>query len=160
MIYQLHIKGLGESRKFIQVLVGIQKYARQAVRRRASSPKFQVYNTALMSAQIAKSFAKTTENLEYWGRLVESAVGAYLINAVRGTTIDLHYWRDGKREVDFVLSKEDSLIAIEVISGRSRDALSGMKMFENAFGACKMLLVGDDGVPIEEFLQIPLEDWF
>ena len=38
------------------LLSRLQKFANQSVRKKGSSPKFSVYNTALMSAQSGKSF--------------------------------------------------------------------------------------------------------
>ena len=58
------------------MLVGLQKYAASATRERGSSPKLQVLNTALMSAQSGVSLADARRNREFWGRVVESAVGA------------------------------------------------------------------------------------
>ncbi|HET9677772.1 MAG TPA: hypothetical protein VFP21_09745, partial [Solirubrobacterales bacterium] len=65
---------------------------------------------------------------------------------------ELLYWRNRGREVDFVLSRGDSLAAIEVKSGRRRDGLPGMTAFESAHGPAKKLLVGGDGTPIDAFL--------
>lgn len=61
-----------------EMLCGISKYAGQVVRQRASIPKLQVLNTGLKTAQSSCSFVKVRREPEEWGRLVESAVGAYL----------------------------------------------------------------------------------
>ncbi len=63
------------------MLLGLPKYSGQAVRSRGSSPKMQVLNTALMSALSGMSLAEARADREFWGRLVESAVGAHLANA-------------------------------------------------------------------------------
>ncbi len=57
---------------------GIQKFSKQKVRQKASSPKLAVFNTALMSAQSAKTFKEAYADRVFWGRLAESAVGAYI----------------------------------------------------------------------------------
>ena len=62
------------------LLTGLEKYANQPQRRRASSPKLNVLNTALMSAMSGYSFDEARQDRSYWGRLVESAVGAHLYN--------------------------------------------------------------------------------
>jgi len=98
------------------LLEGIEKFAMQQVRRRGSSPKFAVYNTALMSAQSNKTFNEAVQDRAFWGRLVESSVGAHLLNGIRGTQIELFYWREGDNEVDFVLKHGDVITAIEVKS--------------------------------------------
>ena len=85
------------------MLTGLQKYAGQAVRQRGSSPKLQVLNTALMTAQSGLSPDEARADREFRGRLVESAVGAHLANAAAGGECELFYWRERNREVDFVV---------------------------------------------------------
>lgn len=63
------------------MLTALQKYAGRPVRQRGSSPKLQVFNTALMTAQSGLSPGEARADTEYRGRLVESAVGAHLANA-------------------------------------------------------------------------------
>lgn len=135
------------------LLGGIEKYAGNVVRKRSSSPKFQVYNTALMSAQSTTYFQDVTVDPKNWGRLVESAVGAHLLNASIGENFQVHYWREGNNEVDFILEKGNKTIAIEVKSGIRADRL-GMQAFHSKFKPEKTLLVGTGGIPIEPFLKI------
>ena len=52
-----------------------------------------------------------------------------------------------------------SLVAIEVKSSRPRDTLPGMAAFAQAYRPTCKLLVGGDGVPLEEFLSKPDEHW-
>ena len=141
------------------MLTGLQKYSGAAVRRRSSSPKLQVLNTALMTAGTGLTLEQARADREFWGRLVESAVGAHLANAAGGGSCELFYWRDRGREVDFVVRAGRALTAIEVKSGRSRGALPGMAAFAEAFGPDRRLLVGGDGIPVEEFLSRPAEHW-
>jgi len=141
------------------MLVGLQKYSGAMVRRRGSSPKLQVLNSALITAQSGLQLAEARIDPALWGRLVESAVGAHLANAAATSTCDLFYWRDRNREVDFVVRSGRSLIAIEVKSGRARDTLPGMAAFSEAFHPARKLLVGGDGIPVEEFLSAPVKDW-
>jgi hypothetical protein len=49
------------------------------------------------------------------------------------------------------------LTAIEVKSGRVRDSLPGMAAFDAAYGPTHMLLVGEDGTPLEAFLGQSLD---
>ncbi len=137
---------------------GLRKHARQRVRQRRSSPKLQVHNTALLSAQSGISLAETRARPERWGRLVESCVGAHLVNACTGTNISVQYWSHRNREVDFVLAKGDSLIAIEVKSGRTPTSLPGIEAFARTYPVEKSLLVGGTGIRLEEFLCTPVAD--
>ena len=142
------------------LLTGLSKYAGHITRQRASSPKFQVQNTALFSALSSHTFIEAKKNRDFWGRLLESAIGAYLVNQVIGKNIQLFYWREGNHEVDFVLQSGEKLIAIEVKSGRSRETLRGMEIFRKQFKPYRLLLVSDQGIKPELFLTTPVEKWF
>jgi hypothetical protein len=135
------------------LLGGLEKYSPEMVRRRASIPKFQVHNTALISAQQQYSFQEIVTNPSQWGRWVESAIGAHLINHARTDAINLFYWRQGNHEVDFVLEHKGKVIGLEVKSGRTGHA-SGMAAFEQQCKPYKVLLVGNSGIPWQEFLEL------
>jgi predicted AAA+ superfamily ATPase len=135
------------------LLGGLEKYAGNVVRKRSSSPKFQVYNNALLSALGNPTFSEMVVDPAKWGRMVESSIGAHLINNSITDRYSLHYWREGNQEVDYVLEKNGKLIAIEVKSGR-RSGNTGMKLFADKFHPVKVLLVGTGGIPLEEFLKI------
>ncbi|NBU60072.1 MAG: ATP-binding protein [Betaproteobacteria bacterium] len=139
---------------------GIEKYAGELVRQRASSPKLQVLNNALMTALSGNLPRHLLESPEQRGQLVESAVGAHLANAAAMGQCRLFHWREGDREVDFVIERAGSVIAIEVKSGRRRDGLPGMAAFLRQWPRARPLLVGADGVGIEEFLLKPVQAWF
>ena len=141
------------------MLTGLQKYSGVAVRRRSSSPKLQVLNTALMTAGSGLTLAQARADREFWGRLVESAVGAHLANAAAAGSCELFYWRDRNREVDFAVRAGRMVTAIEVKSGRARGTLAGMAAFAEAFQPERRLLVGGDGIDVAEFLSKPVEHW-
>ena len=142
------------------LLEGLQKYAGQNVRRRASSPKFQVHNNALITAAADEGFQATREDPEHWGRLVESAVGAHLVNCARASSLRVYYWQDVNREVDFVLAKGDKIIAIEVKSTRRKTSMPGIEAFAGQFKVYKKLLVVGQGIPLEEFMTTDANAWF
>jgi predicted AAA+ superfamily ATPase len=141
------------------MLTGLSKYAGRTVRSRASSPKLQVMNTALVSAQSGLTLAEARADRDFWGRLVESAVGAHLTNAAAAGVCEVFYWRERNREVDFVVKSGRMLTAIEVKSGRTAESLPGIAAFAEAFKPKRTLLVGGDGIPVEEFLLRPVEHW-
>ena len=141
------------------MLTGIPKFAGEVVRSRGSSPKLQVLDTALFSAMAGYRFEEALSDREHWGRLTESAVGAHLANAAASGQCELFYWRERNREVDFVLRVGRKLMAIEVKSGRSQNVLAGMQAFNAAFKPDRLLLVGGDGIAVDEFLQMPLASW-
>jgi predicted AAA+ superfamily ATPase len=142
------------------MVMGLMKYAHGQVRQRGSSPKLQVLNTALMSAQGGKAFEEVRNSGDDWGRYVESCVGAHLVNTSAGTAFEVTYWRERNHEVDFVLQLGTECVAIEVKSGRRRESLPGMAAFAKHFSPKKSLLVGAQGIALEEFLSKPAEYWF
>lgn len=135
-------------------VTGLQKYSGSEVRSRGSSPKLLVLNTALMSATQGLSFVDARADSNAWGRLVESAVGAHLVNA----RVETFYWRDRNREVDFVTRSGRSLTAFEITSGARKHAVSGLQEFTARYGG-RALLVGGQGIPVPEFLESPAERW-
>ncbi len=139
------------------MLTGLPKYAGEVVRQRGSSPKLQVFNTALMSA-IAGPLA-SVRDAAYRGRLAESAVGAHLVNAAADRDVEVFYWRERDREVDFVVKSGSDLLAIEVKSGAAGTHQPGLDAFTRTFPRARPLVVGGDGVPLEAFLERPVTAW-
>lgn len=142
------------------ILTGLSKYAGQCVRQRASSPKLLVLNTALMSASGSVKMKEAKQEPNQWGRWVESAVGSSLANGIIGKNIELFYWSSRNREVDFVLSRKNELIAIEVRSGRNRGNFPGVDAFSKEFKVKRKLLVGPQGIALDEFLLTRPEELF
>ena len=141
------------------LLAGLQKYTGSRASRRASSPKLNVLNTALMTAGSGYSFDEAQADRTFWGRIVESAAGAHLFNTA-SSDVRLGYWRDGSQEVDFVLQRGSRIVAIEVKSGAMKTQLPGMDEFEKRFSPDRTLLVGEGGIPLNEFLTVPAHHWF
>lgn len=141
------------------LLGGLEKYAADVVRQRASSPKFQVHNTALISAQQGFSMSEIQGRPAEWGRWVESAVGAHLMQGAMRGAYSLYYWREGDREVDFVLERKGRLIALEVKSAPS-GVMPGMDAFRQRFHPDKVYLIGPSGIPWEELLGVDAEELF
>lgn len=140
------------------MLAGLDKFAGDLARSRAGSPKLQVLNTALSSAQRGEGFLAARQDRELWGRLVESTVGAHLCNtAPPGMTVT--YWRERNHEVDFVLEYGESVMGIEVKSGRNKGALAGLERFARSFKARPGLVVGTGGIPLAQFLERPAAEW-
>jgi predicted AAA+ superfamily ATPase len=128
-------------------------------RSRGSSPKLQVLNTALMTVMSGLSLEEARADREFWGRLVESAVGAHLANAAMRGECMLHYWRERNHEVDFIAQAGRRLTAIEVKSGRAPQSHAGTTAFAEAFKPQRSLLVGGDGINLDDFLTQPVLHW-
>jgi len=134
---------------------GLQKFSGSEVRSKASSPKLLVHNTALMSAMRDTSFDAARNDPDVWGRTVETAVGAHLLNSGYAPG----YWRERNREVDFVVETPTGLTVLEVTSGRRKDSLPGFREFLARHPEARTLLVGGQGIPLEEFLLADPARW-
>jgi predicted AAA+ superfamily ATPase len=159
------------------LVAGLQKFTGEQVRQRGSSPKLQVYNPALMTASMTLSTtapmgiaadappaaAQTLEDVRHdpdlWGRLVESAVGAHLLNASGAGGYELFYWRDRNRVVDFVARGQRGMLAIGVKSSQRRLVVPALESFRNANPGMRALLIGGRGMPLEAFLLAEPGRW-
>ena len=141
------------------MVCGLQKYAGQAVRQRGSSPKLQVFNTALMgdiAATEGFGFERLRATPELWGRITESAVGAELLarHLEHSSTQPLiHYWRDGQNEVDYVLRHQGELFAFEVKSGANRGNARGLDAFCKLNPSTRPLVLGTGGLPLQTWFE-------
>jgi uncharacterized protein len=142
------------------LLGGLDKFSPNMVRKRASSPKFQVHNTAIMSGISNESFDTLSDNPKSWVRWVESAIGAHLINQVfKNKKLSLYYWKEGNDEVDFIVEYKKQVIGLEVKSGQT-GKLTGLSTFKEKFKPDKVMLVGNGGIPWQEFLELEALDLF
>jgi uncharacterized protein len=141
------------------LLGGIEKYAADIIRKRSSSPKFQVHNNALLSAQKNEYFAEITQKPTEWGRIIESALGAHLINHSISQNYSVYYWRERNYEVDFILERRGKLISIEVKSNDSQNN-KGLEVFNSMYKPDKFYLISNKGLSWQEFLRINPIDLF
>lgn len=134
------------------MLCGLPKFANDEARKRASAPKFQVYNNALRTIYSNLSLEKALIQPKEWGRYFESAIGAHIISQAFEDRYDVFYWRNGNDEVDYIIQKRNLLLAIEVKSNHEK-ATKGMEMFSKQFHPNRMMIVGPEGISAEEFLS-------
>ncbi len=139
------------------LVTGLGKHAVGRIRRRGSSPKLQVLNTALMTAHTGLDRRSAHEDHAWWGRLLESAVGAHLLNSA-GPGTEVSYWRERGDEVDFVVTRGATTVAIEVKSSAAARPSRGLDAFAGAFPVERTLLIGAGGMPIEELLLTPTDE--
>jgi len=89
--------------------------------------------------------------------MVESSIGAHLINYSLVEGFSVAYWRERNEEVDFVLENKGKVIGLEVKSGTTQSS-SGISAFKKAFNPDKVLLIGNNGIPWQDFLKLnPVE---
>ncbi len=129
---------------------GLPPHTTGAVRRRGGSPKLVLWNNALVTAFDPRDFQACRADAATWGRLVENAVGAHLLNHLQGRAVEVGWWRDRNLEVDFVLAAGPVVRPVEVKSGRP-GSLPGLRAFTARHPAARPILVGQGGIPLEEF---------
>lgn len=142
-----------------QLLCGLQKFANDKARKYNSIPKLMVYNTSLLSALSSSSLENVFTTPSVWGRWVESAVGAHILNMADELDYNVYYWRERNEEVDFIIKHNQQSVAIEVKSGR-RTTNTGLPLFKKKFQPKLSFVVGSRGVPLEEFLSWDLSSLF
>ena len=132
--------------------MGIQKFAFDEARKRASAPKFQVYNNALRTIFANQSLQAAVADPKAWGTYFESAIGAHIVCHAFTDNSRVFYWRDGNDEVDYVIQKKDRVVAIEVKSNNEASN-KGLQSFRARFHPQATLVVGKAGIPAETFLS-------
>ena len=90
----------------------------------------------------------------HWGRIVESCVGAYLWNLCFQEGGELYYWNEQSKEIDFVLSKNNKVIAIEVKNGNKTGYLKSLEAFRKKHTPDETLVIGREGIPLADFLKM------
>lgn len=146
---------LGQS----ELIIGLQKYAYDESRKYNSTPKLQVFNNALLTANQRGKYETIRANAEKWGQWVESAIGAHLLSEAEENDLQVFYWRNRQNEVDFVLADGEECVAFEVKSGR-RSMNAGIAEFAKNYNPRHTYIIGTGGIPLEDFLSINIEQWF
>ena len=133
------------------MLTGLQNYSGNQIRTRKSSPRFMVYDTSLMTYADGANRRRLLENATDRGRLVESAVGAYLLARGKEEGFEVYWWRERNNEVDFVIKKGSQLTAIEVKSGKVK-GVGGSLVFKQLYPEAFSLIIGSTNYGLEDFL--------
>lgn len=141
------------------LLGGLQKFSVDIARRKASIPKLQVFNNALSTVYNPMTLQQTVSDRKAWGHLLESAIGAYIVNEAFKHRFEVFYWRERDDEVDFILRKNYSIVAIEV-KGNAEKRTNGLAEFRRKFNPKHAFIVGSEGVRPEDFLKMDLRNLF
>jgi hypothetical protein len=131
---------------------GLELYSAGHLRRRGSSPKLIFWNDALVHALSGYTCSQFQADTTWYGRVLENAVGAHLLNHLPTPEWSVTYWRDGNKEVDFVVTHGHQTWGIEVKSGRPRNRL-GMLAFRKAYPDARVLVIGAEGIDPKRFFS-------
>lgn len=135
------------------LLTGLQKFAMDKSRQRASAPKFQVFNNALKTVYNDLTFKEAILNRKEWGRIFESAIGAHIVSNAFTGNYEVFYWREKDKEVDYILKKKNRIVAIEVKSN-SEMYNAGLEEIRKMYQPYASFVVGEGGMKAEQFLSI------
>lgn len=141
------------------LLCGLQKFCIDTARRKASIPKLQVYNNALKTVYSPFAFGQAILDRKAWGHIFESGIGAYLVSQAFIHRFEVFYWRERNDEVDFILRKKNSVVAIEVKSNAEKRT-EGLDKFRQLFNPRTSFVVGDGGIGAEDFLSMDIRKLF
>ncbi len=134
---------------------GLQQFSIDTARRKASIPKLQVYDNALKTLYSPLSFDQALIDRKTWGHILESGIGAYIVSEAFAKRFEVFYWRERNYEVDFVLRRKGALVGIE-IKGNAEKRTEGLEKFREKFNPKAAFIVGEGGIPVEEFLTMDL----
>ena len=95
------------------LIAPLQKYAGDEIRRRRAPPKLVVLNNALLAASRSAPPPTAREDPVHWGRWLENACLAHLINSGQ----EVHYWREEPWEIDGISAGSWGQWLVEVKSG-------------------------------------------
>ncbi len=140
--------------KAAMLMEPLEKYSGNRLRQKTSSPKLLTLNNALVNAARENTLDQSKSDLRWWGRLVENAVGASLINNNMGRALGVYYWRDHDDEVDYVLEEGDKVLGIEVKSVYPKVRGRGFAAFQRRHPQARAITVapGAGDIPLENFL--------
>ena len=144
----------------VGLFASLERFAGPAVpfHSRCSQVKLIALNSALMTSGSGYSFEQARSDRAFWSRLVENAVGAYLINTASIRT-KVFCYRSRNAEVDFVLKRGPQVVGVDVGAPGVRKNPHRLAVFANRLGPAMTLVVGCDGVPLDEFLSHPFDFW-
>lgn len=133
------------------MLSGLMKFDTRKTSSRKSSPRLMAHDSSLQSAMLGLPKNAIEQSKAEWGHLVETTVGAYLINRSIQEGFEVFWWREGNYEVDFVLQEGTQLTALEVKSGRIKN-VEGMSRFLSKYPGALRIIVGSSENSLEDFL--------
>ncbi len=91
---------------------------------------------------------------------MEIAAGAHIVNQAGEEGIQVYYWREKGKEVDFVLQKGPRVAAIEVKSGTVAKTYPGLNLFRKRCPEATAFVIGGaEGISLEDFLRSRLKDY-
>lgn len=134
------------------LISGLELFKEGRRHKRGSSPKLVILNNGLINALAGDSLKDSRNDYSWWGRLIENAVGAHILNHLPNLSYSVHYWRFKGMEVDFVIKTPKQIWAVEVKSGKPKNP-KGISEFLKHYPKARTTIVGPQGMPLAEFFE-------
>lgn len=141
------------------LISGLELFKGGKRQKRGSSPKLIIWNNGIINALMANSMKDSRNDYSWWGRLIENAVGAHLLNHLTSLPYSVYYWRYKGLEVDFVVKTPKQIWGLEVKSGKSKNP-KGISEFRKNYPEARIMLIGPQGIALEEFFRTDPRDMF
>lgn len=144
------------------LLKPLERFSGNRLRQKVSSPKLILLNNALINASVQRKFEDARKDAMLWGRLVENAVGASLVNNNAGQGMGIFYWRARDHEMDFVIESGSKILGVEVKSGFGKPAQESVTAFLKKYSEAKVVAVTQKGgdIPPEKFVTMSTDEVF
>ena len=83
------------------------------------------------------------------------------MNSSFGIKTEIFYWKEGGQEIDFIIRRRETILAVMVKNTKEEKSFSEFDRFNQIYYPYpqKNLLIGKYGIPVEDFLLTPLDYW-
>lgn len=148
----------------VDLLASFRRYDPQYPWHHETFPKLNVLNTASFTATSEHTFEQARTDVNFWGQLIESAIGAHILNTASGR-VRPYYWREKTRGTKqngwFVLHRGPNVNGIHVERGRERAQLQAKELtaFNKSIKPKRTIFIGEGGIPLSEFMATPVDRW-
>jgi predicted AAA+ superfamily ATPase len=143
------------------LVTALEQYSTRLISVKSSTPKFQIQNPALFSALQTETLENALADPAWWGRIIENAIGAHLLDLSRkNSLLKVYYYRHYDLEVDFVLKYGKKILAIEVKSQPNKPSAENLAAFSKKFPVAGVLLIDNKTLTWQNFLNMGVEQIF
>lgn len=142
------------------LIVPLERWSGNKIRQRGSIPKILILDNGIVSSMTNINYKESKNDKDYWGRLVENAVGIQLYYLAMNTGGELFYFQDRKKEVDYILKIGRKLLAIEVKSGNPRKQPASLNLFKSRYQKSDPVIISNsENKEIDGIKNINLNDF-
>lgn len=125
-------------------------------------PKLNVLNTASFTATSEYTFEQARSDSSFWEQVVESAIGAHILNTA-SSYVRPYYWyvrrKRSKLNAWFVLHRGPLIVGIRRQGASQNERERGSTAFAETIKPDRLILIGEGGIQLSDFLSTPVDKW-